>query len=480
MSQTILHNASNQIHGIAKNLFKKLDQKLRVKTFIIKLKSDVNAIRISIEPKTLNKDFTKIFSTNIRNHLKECEETQNVDHLHHLICEELNKFDIENNFSTFVYQPIIYKKYLYFIVVQLNKAREKTHYQVQMEKINDNYRLFTSLVDASIEKFFRDSSILLINSLSRSESHVIADENEDEIIRWAGEAFTQSIIYNSIDTESSKIKEQSFRELKNFHEDCNIISSMMYEGNIPNGKITVVPHPHPNINEELVLKTPVLLSNHRAIRKLLETLAENTYLLYRAGFIYAIGSMIKSYESGAERLFTITFLKHSTWSLAHGNNIIMTVEYGMPKLIYKKVDNDKIFKQIEKAFPKVTDVEIGRLLQLINKSTLQTNGTILIIASNADKESERLKNQSILFEPFLLSPERLLQLTNIDGAVLLSPPGICFAIGAILDGTATEKGNRSRGARYNSAVRYIEQRKRPAIAIVVSEDGMVDIISNVD
>ena len=47
---------------------------------------------------------------------------------------------------------------------------------------------------------------------------------------------------------------------------------------------------------------------------------------------------------------------------------------------------------------------------------------------------------------------------------------------AILDGLATEKGDSSRGSRYNSAVRYVESSRYACLAIVVSEDGLIDLL----
>ena len=37
------------------------------------------------------------------------------------------------------------------------------------------------------------------------------------------------------------------------------------------------------------------------------------------------------------------------------------------------------------------------------------------------------------------------------------------------------KGNPERGSRYNSAVNYINNNKN-SIAVVISEDGMIDIL----
>ena len=67
-------------------------------------------------------------------------------------------------------------------------------------------------------------------------------------------------------------------------------------------------------------------------------------------------------------------------------------------------------------------------------------------------------------------------LTAIDGALLVDPDGTCTAIGVILDGRATRGGDPARGARFNSAVRYVEGADHPCLAMVVSEEGTVDVI----
>jgi len=69
-------------------------------------------------------------------------------------------------------------------------------------------------------------------------------------------------------------------------------------------------------------------------------------------------------------------------------------------------------------------------------------------------------------------------LTPIDGAILLNPEGECYAFGVVLDGLATEIGDPSRGARYNSAIRYMKSSKHACLAVVVSEDSGVDFFPN--
>ena len=98
-----------------------------------------------------------------------------------------------------------------------------------------------------------------------------------------------------------------------------------------------------------------------------------------------------------------------------------------------------------------------------------------MVSSEASKEAARLENQCTRIEPVQLRPEIMRMVTAIDGAVMIDPNATCYAIGVILDGVASQKGNAARGARYNSAIRYVEEKDR-VLAIVVSEDGSIDLI----
>lgn len=95
---------------------------------------------------------------------------------------------------------------------------------------------------------------------------------------------------------------------------------------------------------------------------------------------------------------------------------------------------------------------------------------------DAEREAERLEKQCLRIEPTRLSGEVLQMATEIDGAILLDTDGVCHAIGVILDGQASRFGTSARGARFNSAVRYVDTAEEPCIAVVISEDGAVDVI----
>jgi hypothetical protein len=91
-------------------------------------------------------------------------------------------------------------------------------------------------------------------------------------------------------------------------------------------------------------------------------------------------------------------------------------------------------------------------------------------------ESRRLQNQATVINPVKLTPQIMKVITAIDGAVLINSGSTCYAVGVILDGLASPKGTPARGARYNSAIRYVESSEYACMAIVVSEDGSVDLL----
>lgn len=76
-------------------------------------------------------------------------------------------------------------------------------------------------------------------------------------------------------------------------------------------------------------------------------------------------------------------------------------------------------------------------------------------------EASRLEESGISITPIDISTGMLVEeITSIDGALICDVDGICYSIGTILDGIKSERTDSSRGARYNSAIRYIEKQKK--------------------
>jgi hypothetical protein len=250
---------------------------------------------------------------------------------------------------------------------------------------------------------------------------------------------------------------------------------MRYEGAEGIGRMLIAKPDHPNIEIILSLSSPVKMNDHRAVRKLLEISSDENCLLTDSAFIYGIGRSIGLYDQRREDLFLVNFTKHYTWELQHAGHVMMSVSYGQPQLPRLLIDKDKFTNTVKRIFHSISPKNIERLWALIIEATKQRHGTMVVVSAKAKSEAKRLEKQSIEIEPILLTTDMMKLVTTIDGAVLIGPDTTCYAIGVILDGIASKKGSSSRGARYNSAIRYTEGRDE-CLAIVVSVDGSVDLI----
>lgn len=299
---------------------------------------------------------------------------------------------------------------------------------------------------------------------------ILAHEDE-EIIRTAGEYLMYTPAWAAF---SEEVK--GFRRL--FHV-CNVISSLRYEGAEGIGSILFARRGHPNIEIILELTSPIIKDNYRGVRKLLEVSSEEFSLIGDTAYIYGLGR-IKDYDGSQEDLFLVKFTKHYTWELLHRNQrddldkILMEVIYGQPRLPRPKIDKDKFSTVFKLIFPE-SEQNVNKLWPLIQEAANQAHGTMIVISSDALSDANHLKGESTLIKPTALTPEIMQMVTAIDGAVLIDQNAICHAIGAILDGSALKEGDPTRGARYNSAKRYVKGRNN-CIAVVISEDGTVDLV----
>ena len=294
------------------------------------------------------------------------------------------------------------------------------------------------------------------------------NRESDELLRESGKDFMYTI---------SQVG-QNFDGLHGLFETCNAISALKYEGGEGLGKLIIAKKDHPNIKMSLTLTEPIDIHNFRKVRKFLELSDDDSIIICDSALIYGLGQLHGKYNPTEESLFEIRFLSHYKWELSHDRNPMLIVTYGEPLLPKENVDREKFFSTIKRVFTGIEKSQIDDLWLLTLKATEQSHGTMLVISDKAETEAQRLGKQSFQLKPLKLTSTIIHQLTTIDGAVLMDRDSTCFAIGVILDGLATNKGDSSRGARYNSAIRYYEYygKDEPTLILIVSEDGMINLI----
>lgn len=311
-----------------------------------------------------------------------------------------------------------------------------------------------------------------VNGLIAQEE--IIEKSYSDLLKISGRRLIQSILQND--------------HVVNPFEKFNKISSLSYEKSFSDGKILLLNSQaaealaSQHILKPLVqFENKIPLSSTRHIRKILELSNAEVYLLSDGEYLYSTVEFSHTNDHSTN-LFTIEFNNYSSWQLNHNANKLMQVTHEEVYIPKPKISYFNFSAEVKKIFPEIESKKILNLYRLTLEALKQVKGTILVVSKNARSESYRLRNQGFCIEALPLTPSIVRSITSIDGAVLMDLDGCCHGIGVILDGIATDKGDPSRGARYNSAIRYVETiTKNPdysnCFAIVISEDGDVDMIS---
>lgn len=470
----------------AKSIFESLDKTLEPKIFLVGILVEEREDRhpVCLEPEDCGYEprlFMDVREQAI--HFEAVNPERNIIHSHPVarqtydnrlkvsalrqaIQAPIQLYDEYQNTASFCSYPVLVQGYMVSTVLQLNRQAYNSYYSLSKERVHGRMKIATSLLDAAVTEFLNGCTEALTKPDPGAGLEVIGRE-ADEIIRSAGKSFMYTPAWVG----------GELRGLHGLYHACNTISSMRYEGAEGIGKMVIAKPDHPNVEVVLALSAPVHMKDHRAVRKLLEISSNETCLLTNSAVIFGIGKTVGLYDQRREDLFVVNFTKHYTWEVLHADHVMMRVSYGQPNLPRPLVSKDRFIDNVRRIFRGITSKQIEKLWALVLEATKQKHGTMVVVSSKAQEETDRLEKQSIKIEPTHITPDIIKLVTSIDGAVLVDENAICYAIGVILDGVASEKGSSSRGARYNSAIRYTESRDN-TLAIVVSVDGSVDLIPN--
>lgn len=375
------------------------------------------------------------------------------------------------NRSFFVSIPTLVEGYLVSAVLSVEADVLNSYHRLASDEVSiHEYRTMPvarSLIDAVIDELLDQTS----DGLLRPDPGLASEGREaDETIRAAGRRLASNAAFR---TNQHALDADYF-----FYDACDKISLLKYEQAEGHGRLLLAPKDYEGVRTQIAFKENVRLENHRRVRKLLELASAGGALHTDSEYVFALVSDATEVEA-REDVFEIVFLGHHHWELRHAGQVLMGVRFGQPYLPNPVRYESKLRQDLPRLFPAIDDNATELLLSLVEESERERHGTLLIISGEAASETLRLKDQATTIEPRLLSRELLAHLTGIDGAVLLDSTGQCHAIGVILDGQATPQGDPARGARYNSAVRYVQsamERDISTLGVVVSEDGGVDLV----
>jgi hypothetical protein len=329
----------------------------------------------------------------------------------------------------------------------------------------NEFRVETSLIDSAASVFV-DACWDALPQSQMDDAGFTELPDTDTMLRKAGYSFMHTVALPA---------ENSYGLHMGFHT-CNTISAMTYERADSKGQLIISRKHHPNITETVVLSSPRKVDDYRAVRKLLQLPNTDEALLCDSAEIYGVGRLAEGYDPNNEDLFCVEFIGHAKWQVLHGGVPLMRVEYGVPSLPSERIHCDQFSETFRRLFPDASAANVKQVKYIATAATRLTHGTIIVITPDAEAEAERFGTQATRLTPVKVDEKLMDRSSRIDGAMLMSPDGICYAIGVILDGAATNRGTAERGARFNSAIRYVYSRKSPCLALVVSDDGMIDSV----
>jgi hypothetical protein len=361
----------------------------------------------------------------------------------------------------------------YYIVPVIQVSEEVFNkYPPLQGKIGDK-RIsgYSSFIHAAISETLVEASNELRHSNPSGKSPY--DLNPAHLIHQAATNFlkTPGKIINTI---NGKVKLDSWIASDIF-EHFNFISQLMYEGTKGKGRLLLVNSENPAIKYHLRLIEPVPFREPRWARKTLQMASQDIMLIADCEKIHGLGKLNENHDATQQDAFIVDFLDHYHWQLRCGEQVLIQSKYGVPSLPQEVISRDRFLDNYSRLFPQTSPEQQNHIWQLFTCAIKQNHGSSLIVANDAESEAQRLALQGTSIQPTLMTEELFQRVSGIDGTIILDPFGVCHAIGVILDGVANELCTPSRGSRFNSGVRYVEADKKQRLAIVVSDDKIVDI-----
>lgn len=368
---------------------------------------------------------------------------------------ELNSEDAES--SWFVSQPSARAG---FTVLFMLGASTSALHRIPYFRCRKSDRI-TSLAFCGIDVLLACASFDT-GGTAASPLYFAPREDIEDLLRDAGEALMLTALGND--------REQGGREW-NLFERTNRIAAVRYERKEGKGRL-VFSNRLAEFSSFVPFERAVPLSDSVWSRKMLEICTEDVAVAASdAEILGLVDTSVTALE------FWVEFISTTTWRFRYGpHDVLMEVVRGIPRVPRTSIDRTTFGDTAERVLAGV-EVNVELLWEILQIAREHGHATTLVITPDAAAEAQRLHQQATPIAPTMLSETQVRAVTRIDGAVLLDHDGMCHAVGVILDGKATSRGSPARGARFNSALRYVlENEHRASIAVVISEDGHIDLL----
>lgn len=365
----------------------------------------------------------------------------------------------------FVSTAVFRNDYQVYIVLSLRKSIYVSH--VHLTKVDPEDRMLKhlSVIEAATANFLADCAYHL--QVPDAGKGLSGGTNHAELLRKSAYALMQTIGFTGRNGGQH-----------NLPKACDVVSITPYEKKEAKGHLIIARQGHPDIEMFLHVKEPYRITEHRKLRKELQVTDDELGVVTDANHVFGLGRKKPSYDPAKEEIFDILFLGTACYDVIHHDRVLLRMRYREVHYPDELIRKKGFYDDAKRLFGNIADDQIGNLYDLATHACNQKNGALIIFSSDAEVEANRLRYQCICTEALLLQADLMAKLCSTDGALLIDLEGRLHAKGVILDGTAGKGGDASRGSRYNAALTYYSSREweKPTLIVVVSEDGMVDVI----
>ena len=319
----------------------------------------------------------------------------------------------------------------------------------------DRYHAGTSLSHEAIEEcLHRADKALYLPEPGGSFERVLG--RTEDIITSATEAFMRETLWRTT------------REPSDLFIALNAVASLTYERAGAKGNLTVTSRESLEKWLTVRFKDPVSLRESRTMRKLLQLSDSTMSVMADSTSAYGLGA-----SKTAPDVMEVSITGHAKWEASVNGDKFVTVAYGKATIPNQPIEFEELADVAERTIGNANTKGIWEIVQAAQESG---QGAMIVVSKEPEAETARLHGEGMPIEPDYLKPKEVVRLASVDGAVIIGPDGRCHAFGVILDGVANEGGDRARGARFNSAVRYQNMGTARSMIIVISDDGTIDLL----
>jgi hypothetical protein len=248
------------------------------------------------------------------------------------------------------------------------------------------------------------------------------------------------------------------------------IAALPYEGRAAAGRLSLEQDLDDSTSNALVLDRVVPWKEHRTLRKLLNVSADTAILgCTQEG----VQSVFMSEVPPKGGLFAVS--RGSRWAFGHSAIPLFDVEAGQVHIPRMPPSRAQFERALDMEGLAKTAAHREVLWGYVSALILAARGGLLAIAGGGLKTTGT-SSASFTASPVVLEPALIVRLATVDGAIVVDDQGRVHALGVILAGPFAKGERPDRGARFNSGLRFVKSVDMGRVAVVISDDGMVDVL----